>query len=86
MGILDRLFGKKKRDSAAERREARERFDQAIDEMVGISGKAELSERGHPVCPKCGREFPVSANRMQDESDGSRVGFICPNCRAQIRL
>jgi predicted RNA-binding Zn-ribbon protein involved in translation (DUF1610 family) len=86
MGLLDRLFGKKADSPKPGSREAREQADQALDGLIGISGRAKLSASGHPLCPRCGKEFPVSAQQMREQSSGIMLSFICPGCKAMIRL
>lgn len=85
MSIFDRLFRKKPHEPKAGSREAKERFDKALDQLIRVAGRAKLSSSGYPICPSCGQEFPVPAKTMQTQSEGVPV-FACPGCSTMIRL
>ena len=85
MGIFDRLFGKKPREPKAGSKKAKERLRQALDQRMGVKGKAKLSSSGHPICPNCGQEFPIPAETMQSQSAGIPI-FACRSCGVIIRL
>jgi ankyrin repeat protein len=85
--LMRGVSSKKDRSTApvAGSKEAKERADQLFNHMLGIEGKATISKRGHPVCSNCGCEFPVSAQTIREESDGTPT-FVCPSCKKMVRL
>jgi len=83
MGFFERLFGKPKQETS--RQGTIDDPDVFLRMALGEGQKAKRSSTGHPVCPNCGKEFPVSAEAMERESDGIPV-FACPSCGKMIKL
>lgn len=85
MGLFGRIFGKKKGEPAPGSREAKQRFNAALDELMGITDRADLSRNGHPVCPKCAYEFPWSKKYVEENSAG-RPLLVCPDCGTRMSV
>ena len=83
MGILDRLFGRRKHDTS--KQDTIDDPNALLRMAMGDGLKAKRSSSGHPVCPNCGKEFPVSVERMERESDGIPI-MTCPSCGKMAQL
>jgi DNA-directed RNA polymerase subunit RPC12/RpoP len=85
MSFLRRLFGTPPDTPESHR----EKADRAMNSLAGVQGRAKLSKRGRPVCPRCWKEFPATPEMMQDlreKNPGSLLMFECARCHSRIRV
>ena len=54
-------------------------------EWEGGLSEVKISSKGHPICPHCHFEHPISAKAILEHSDGRNV-LQCPKCMQWFQL